>query len=73
MAASKLVLECPFCDKILEVKPPDKLHSAYSSIKPIINSYHSNVVQKKYKCKNPECKKPITIYWYAPLDYFNRI
>ncbi|MBE3116272.1 hypothetical protein IMZ68_03630 [Candidatus Bathyarchaeota archaeon] len=38
-----------------------------------LNSYHSNVVEKKHKCQNPECKKPITIYWYAPLDYFIRV
>jgi len=72
MAISKLVLECPFCNEIFEVKPPDKLHSAYSSTKPISNIYHSKIVEKEHKCQNPECKKPIKVYWYAPLDYFNR-
>ena len=73
MAASKLVLECPFCNGIVEVEPPDKLHSAYSLKKPLSNSYRRNVVEKKHKCKNPECKKTITAYWYAPLYYFNRM
>jgi hypothetical protein len=73
MASSKLVLECPFCNQILEVDPPDKLHSAYSTEKPIAHSYYRDVVQQKFKCQNPQCKKPITIYWYAPLDYFNRM
>jgi hypothetical protein len=73
MAVSKLVLECPFCYEILEVAPPDKLHSAYSSKKPLLRTYHGDVVEKKHKCQNPACKKPITVYWYAPLDYFNRI
>jgi hypothetical protein len=73
MASSKLVLECPFCNETLEVDPPDKLHSAYSTEKPIPRSYHNNVVQQKLKCQNSQCKKPITIYWYAPLDYFNRM
>jgi hypothetical protein len=67
------VLECPFCYEILEVKPPDRLHSAFSSAKPISNSYHGDVVKKKYTCQNPACKKSVTVFWYAPLEYFNRI
>jgi len=67
------VLECPFCYEILEVKPPDRLHSAFSSAKPIQNSYYGDVVKKKYKCQNPDCKKSVTVFWYAPLEYFNRI
>jgi len=73
VAVSIIVLECPFCSQIFEAESPDKLHSAYSLKKPLASSYHGDVVKKKYKCQNPECKKPITIYWYAPLDYFNRI
>jgi hypothetical protein len=67
------VLECPFCYEILEVKPPDRLHSAFSSAKPIPNSYYGEVVKKKYTCQNPACKKSVTVFWYAPLEYFNRI
>ena len=67
------VLECPFCYVILEVEPPDRLHSAFSSAKPIQNSYYGDVVKKKYECQNPACKKSITVFWYAPLEYFNRI
>jgi len=70
---SVAVLECPFCYEILEVKPPDRLHTAFSFAKPIPKSFHKNIVKKKHKCQNPECKKPITIFWYAPLEYFNRI
>jgi hypothetical protein len=70
---SKRVLECPFCSEILEVEAPDKLHSAYSSSKPIPRSYHADVVKRKHECQNPNCKKQIIVYWYAPLDYFNRI
>jgi len=73
MIISKRVLECPFCNKIFEVEPPDQLHTAYSSVKPIHASYHAKVVKKRHKCENSDCKKTITIYWYAPLDYFNRI
>jgi len=70
---SVAVLECPFCYEILEVKPPNRLQTAFSSSKPIPKSYHGDIVEKNYKCKNPECKKPITIFWYAPMEYFNRI
>lgn len=67
------VLECPFCNEILEVEPPDQLHTAFSIDKPISRSYHQKIVKRKHKCQNPECKKPIMILWYAPLEYFSRI
>jgi hypothetical protein len=67
------VLECPFCYKPFEVDPPDNLHTAFSSDKPIRSSFHGDVVKAKVKCKNPECGKTVSIYWYAPLEYFNRI
>ncbi|MGA3061264.1 MAG: hypothetical protein ABSD92_12975 [Candidatus Bathyarchaeia archaeon] len=65
------VLECPFCNEILEVKPPDKLHTAFSFVNPIPNSYYGDIVKTKHKCQN--CKKRITVSWYAPLEYLNRI
>jgi hypothetical protein len=67
------VIECPFCFEILEVEPPDRLHSAFSFDKPIPKSFHHKVTKKNYKCQNPECKKPITLFWYAPLEYFSRL
>jgi hypothetical protein len=73
VTVSKRVLECPFCYEILEVEPPDRLHTAYSSAKPIPKSYYAEVVRKRHRCQNPKCKKLITTYWYAPLDYFSRI
>jgi hypothetical protein len=68
-----VVLECPFCGEIIEAESPDKLHSAYSAEKPLKSIYHGNVVEKKYTCQNHNCKKQITLYWYAPLEYFSRI
>jgi len=67
------VIECPFCSEILEIKPPDKLHSAFSLEKPIPNSFHGDVIKKTARCQNPNCMKAITVFWYAPLEYFNRI
>jgi len=73
MAISKIVLECPFCNQIFEAKSPDKLHTAYSLKKPLASIFHGVVLTKSSRCENPRCRKRITIYWYAPLDYFNRI
>lgn len=66
-------LECPFCYEILEVQPPDKLHTAFSLEKPLPKSYHEDVIKKKCTCQNTNCGKSFTIFWYAPLEYFNRI
>jgi hypothetical protein len=73
MAISKIVLECPFCSQIFETESPDKLHTAYSLKKPITNIFYGKVFEKRFRCQNPECRKTIRIYWYAPLDYFNRM
>jgi len=73
MVGSKRVLECPFCSDIVEVEPPDNLHTACSSAKPIEKSFYAEVIKKKHECQNPNCKKQITVYWYAPLEYFSRI
>jgi hypothetical protein len=67
------VLECPSCSEILEVEPPDRLHSAFSSAKPIPSSFHGGIIKKKVRCKNQACRETVTVYWYAPLEYFNRM
>jgi hypothetical protein len=68
-----VLLECPFCNEIVEVEPPDKLHTAFSFANPIPSSYHGDIVKKKHQCQNKECKKLIIVSWYAPLDYLSRI
>jgi hypothetical protein len=73
VAASKLTLECPYCQWIFEAMPPDKFHSAYSFEKPLRGSFHGEVVEQILVCRNLKCKKTIVIYWYAPLNYFNRV
>jgi len=73
VALSKLILECPYCHWTFEANPPDKVHSAYSFEKPLKSSFYGEVIKQKFVCRNPKCKKPITIYWYSPLNYFNRI
>jgi hypothetical protein len=69
------VFECPACNEILEVKPPDRQHSAFSSAKPKQKMPHSKIIQKRVKCKNKDCRKTVTVYWYTPLEFlsFNEI
>jgi hypothetical protein len=73
MAVSKLLLRCPHCDCPFEVNPPVSLHSAYSFKKPLRGSFYGEVIQQNLVCRNLKCKKPIAIYWYAPMNYFDRI
>lgn len=68
-----VAFECPSCNHVLEVKPPDRLHSAYSFDKPASKSYYGEVIEKVVACQNPDCNEQMTIFWYAPYDYFNRV
>jgi hypothetical protein len=68
-----VLIECPFCNTILEVSPPDKLHIAFSFVTPIPRSYHGEILKTKQLCPNGNCEKPIIIKWFAPLEYFNRL
>jgi hypothetical protein len=67
------VLECPFCSEIVEVQQPDQIHTALTISKLLPKSQYGSVVKKEAKCQNPQCKKPIAVYWYAPMEYFKRI
>jgi len=73
LAASELTLECPYCHWIFKATPPDEVHSAYSFEKPLKGSFHGGIIEQNFVCRNPKCKKEFTLYWYAPLNYFNRI
>ena len=66
------VIECPFCDEILEVEPPDRFHITLSN-KPIPKTFLADTIQKKVRCTNEHCKKTITVYWIAPMEYLTRI
>jgi hypothetical protein len=73
MAEYQLVLRCPYCDEPFEVRPPDNWHSAYSFEEPLMSSFHGEVRKQTIACQNPKCKKNITIFWYAPMEYFDRM
>jgi hypothetical protein len=70
---SKLVLECPYCHWIFEANPPDKVRSAFSFEKPLKGSFYGEVIEQSHVCRNPKCRKSFTIYWYSPLNYFDRM
>ncbi len=74
MTESQLVLRCPYCDEwTFEATPPDKWHSAFSLEEPLMSSLHGEVKTQTIICQNRKCRKPITIYWYAPMEYFDRM
>ena len=73
MATSRVNLECPNCQSKFEARQPDRLHSACAFEKPQKGRFTGRVITQKLICRNPKCRKPITVYWYIPLDYFNRI
>ncbi len=73
MVKSKSILECPYCTEVFEVESPDKTRTMFSKARPISTTFLENIKIKKHECKNPECKKKVTLYWYSPVDYFSRV
>ena len=53
------IVECPFCFEILEVEPPDRLHSAFSFVKPIPKSYHKKSPKEIMNARIPSAKKQL--------------
>ena len=73
MAESQLALRCPHCNSAFEVSPPDNWHSAHSFEEPVMSDSHGEVKKQETACPNPKCKRRLTIYWYAAMEYFNRM
>jgi hypothetical protein len=73
MVNSTGVLECPYCQEVFEVQSSDSIRTAFSTAKPIPKIYYGEFKVKRHRCKNPECRKTVTVYWYSPLEYFSRI
>lgn len=72
ISKKKISFECPKCHWILRLIKPDILHPIPLSSKPEqINE--DDLLINECVCRNPRCKKIITIYWTKPKDYFNRI
>ncbi len=66
------IIECPFCDEIIEVEPPDRFHISLSA-KPIPKTFHGDIIQMEVRCNNQVCKKTVMLYWIAPTEYITRI
>ena len=73
MVESKLVFRCPYCHLPFEAKPPDSRHSEFSFDEPLISSLRGEAKTQTITCENRKCRKPITIYWYAPIEYIEKI
>jgi hypothetical protein len=58
----KVMLECPQCHWIFEVKNPDILLSTASVSKPQKSYNHGKVIEIAHICRNPKCKKKFFIY-----------
>jgi hypothetical protein len=70
---TKVVLECPRCHWVFEAQRPDGAHPASSFEKPTEQSVEGNIMQNQHICRNPRCKKAFAVYWFEPIDFFNRI
>jgi uncharacterized CHY-type Zn-finger protein len=71
MTESQLVLRCPYCNWTFDAKPPDTWHSAYSFEKPVMSNSHGDVKEQEILCQ--KCRKKFAVYWYAQMEYFNRM
>jgi rubredoxin len=73
VTVDKIRLECPNCHWIFEVKIPDKRHPVASLEKPQKGKTVGDIIEENLVCRNPKCKKPFTIYWFEPIEFFRRI
>ncbi len=71
LAETQLVLNCPYCNAIFEVTPPDSWHFESSLEEPLMSEVYGEVKKQELVCKNSKCRKSITVYWYAPIEYLH--
>jgi len=55
---------CIHCGSPFEVYPPDDDHPRASLEKP--KEAAGGIIEMTYDCKNNDCLKPTTLYWYRP-------
>ncbi len=70
MTYSESVFSCPYCGHPFEAHAPDSWHSEYSYEEPPISNVRGELKKREFTCKNPKCNKQITLYWYAPVEFF---
>jgi len=70
----KRILKCPGCGHRFEAENGDNLHPYCSTGKPIETEVvDESIIEESYDCLNPECRHPITVYWYQPKRSFYRV
>lgn len=57
---------CIYCGEPFEVYPPDDAHPISSRDRPIETEVEGEIIEMTFDCRNPECLKPNTLYWYRP-------
>jgi hypothetical protein len=71
MAQSQLALKCPHCKQTFDAQAPDSWHYEASFDKPQMDPSKGEVKQQELVCQNMQCKKHFTLYWFAPIEYYN--
>jgi len=65
-----VVRRCPYCGSPFElVLSDDKLHPSFSLEKP--TDFEGDIIERIYDCPNPNCRRPITVYYYIPKRFFD--
>ena len=72
IAKRQMTLECPFCNWIYEGKKPDISHPVFSIGKPKDSDVVSDVIEEKWVCRNPRCKREFSVYWFDSKMYLDR-
>ena len=70
---AKLVIKCPYCQWLFEVRPPDAIHSDFSFRMPSQISFHGEVIKRSLRCPNPRCGEQFEIYWFSRANHFPKI
>ena len=74
MSKRKNILRCPYCKHRFEAEGGDNLHPHCSTKKPKETEViDGSIKTQKYDCLNPDCLKPITVYWYDPKRSFSKV
>ena len=53
------IIECPYCNEIVEVESPDRFHISLS-VKPVPKSFHGDIIRKEVMCENKDCEKRLS-------------
>ena len=64
MCMGKVVVRCPKCTKQQQVTRPDSSHPFWSLERPKEDEGIASVIIQDLECKNTECSKRFSVYWY---------